>query len=292
MTTILIVFASLISVLGIRTDTGVVVQHGMFSVQDGIIKPTADQRFRWSVLGALKAGSPITLGACTPHAHEKFKMSNGQIMLLDNPSVCLNAKGGVAMGAEIVTYKCNATGAPGANEKFLHAADGRIRTESDPNLCLNIKEGKVVHGTSLVLYECGKSKEHIHDVFDYRDHTFVVRQKPQLRLYAKDLEGTGEVSLGGCDHQHFDFDSKTKQIRLRDTDLCINAEGGIGVGAALIAWQCTQKDKVPENEQFLYDARRGVIISVLDPALIMSVKEANVEAGSPIVLYPLIFEDM
>merc|ERR1712107_570976 len=109
---------------------------------------------------------------------------------------------------------------------------------------------------------------------------------------AKDLDEPSDVILGGCDYDKFAFDKKTQQIRLRNTDFCINAEGGIGFDAPLIVWQCTtEKGKVPENERFHYDAHRGVIFSLKDPNLIFNIKGGNISVGTPAVLYPIVFNE-
>merc|ERR1712083_701283 len=101
-----------------------------------------------------------------------------------------------------------------------------------------------------------------------------------------------DIILGGCDHDMFEFDSGTKQIRLDGTELCLNAEGGVGNGAAIIAWWCsTGGDPVPDNQRFEYDERRLVISPVSDTNLAFNIKEANVAAGTPIILYPIIVSE-
>merc|ERR1712130_207633 len=102
-----------------------VAEHSMFHVLDGIIELFADQRYRFSIRGNVQAGSNITLGDCAVNAHQKLRlMKNGQIKVIDNPTMCLNAKSGAGPGAEIVTYQCGADGATTENEEFVHGKDG------------------------------------------------------------------------------------------------------------------------------------------------------------------------
>merc|ERR1719487_2154984 len=106
---------------------------------------------------------------------------------------------------------------------------------------MNIKENMITHGTPLTLYECGKEESHHHDIFGFKHNAIFVKSTPKLRLSANFLDGINNVTLGGCDHDTFRFDSKTKQIKLSGTNQCVNAEGGIGVGAPLIIWPCTEE---------------------------------------------------
>merc|ERR1719162_2533634 len=239
-----------------------------------------------AVLGELKSGAPVSLGACGVQAKEKFTMTNDTIRLVDNPGMCINSKGGVYQGAEMATYPCSASD----NEQFVLGKDGRIRAKATKdNLCLNIKENDIKRGTGLALYECGKEESYRHDVFGFEHHAIFVKSNPKLRLHAQDLTEPSNLMLGGCDHDTFDFNSKTKQIQLRHTDLCINAEGGVGTGTPLIMWQCTEKGKeIHENEKFEYDQEHGTIISLKDRTLSFNAKEADVVAGTPIVLFPTV----
>merc|ERR1719253_1506343 len=70
-------------------------------------------------------------------------------------AMCLNAHGGVQPGTNIVTWPCAQRGTPEEHEEFRMGADGRIRLEKHPNMCINVKGGLVARGTELVLWPCG-----------------------------------------------------------------------------------------------------------------------------------------
>jgi len=280
------------AVFAFRSETSAA-DMGRFDVHNGFIEVAADKKLRMTVFGEVKSGDPVTVGNCLIQANEKFVMANDSIRLFHNPTMCINAKGGVYQGAEVSTYPCNVGGVQTDNEQFVFGKDGRIRAKTQDHLCFNINEGKISHGTGLALYACGKEESHKHDVFGFTNHSFYVKSNPKLRLHAQDLLETSNIMLGGCDHDTFDFDYKTKQIMLRGTDLCINAGGGIGAGAPLVVWQCTEPGKTTEdNEKFQYDEDSHTIVSLKDTSLSFNIKEANIAAGSPIVLLPTVIEDM
>merc|ERR1712007_153780 len=96
-----------------------------------------------------------------------------------------------------------------------------------------------------------------------------LKSQPDLHLNIEggDLEEYANIVLWHCQpHLHETFEFEDGMIRIRDSDGCLHAEGGLQAGSPLVAWKCSEG--IPgDNELFAYDKSRSVIYSLKEPTL-------------------------
>lgn len=279
------------AVLQLRGVSGIP-RHARFNVDEemGVIEALANPQLRLNAKGGdIKEGDPIVLWPCTAHNHELFDFYNGSIKLRANRGMCLNAQGGANFGAKIVTWPCSHAGFREAHEGFELGADGRIRMEGHPDKCINVKEGSLALGTEIVLWSCGDTDSHTHDVFEYKDGVLQLKSHPEFRLNVAggELADSAPVVLWTCapgSHEMFEFTHPQNRIRLKQRpEFCLNAESGLQPGSRIVIWPC--HDEAEAHEKFVYDRERQVIHAQFINTLAFNVKEGNMNHGGEVILW-------
>jgi len=193
------------------------------------------------------------------------------------------------MGARIVTWPCAHRGFPESHENFEHGQDGRIRLKAHPEMCINVKQGRVALGTEVVLWKCGEEDSHSHDKFVYQDGLIQLQSQRDFHLNVAggDITNSAAIVVWNCApavHEVFEFTFPENRIRMKHKpEMCINAEGGLVQGARLVLWPC-HADPEP-HERFVYDKVRQVIHPQYVNTLGLNVKGGNMQNGGEVILW-------
>merc|ERR1712228_123601 len=139
-----------------------------------------------------------------------------------------NAAGGKIAGASLIGFPCEQDGKRVAHEEFEFTKEGRIRLKQDPTMCINVNP----------------------------EYHFNV-QEGKLETGAKVVLWSCQAAL----HEVFEFAADDKLKVSGKDNMCVNAEGGLGPGSRLIAYECSE-GKPADNEAWRYDPVRRVIFSV------------------------------
>jgi hypothetical protein len=282
--------------LAVLQQSYAISSHYKFQKDDnGVVFLESDKDLRFNAQGGkLEAGDPLVLWPCNAQAHELFKMEDGLIKLASNPQMCLNAASGIGAGTQIVTWPCSQAGESVEHEQFQLRDDGRISTR-DGVMCFNVKEGNLNLGTDIILWPCTDSSETANEKFKYQEGKIVLaaNEKFHLNVAGGELSNSSHLVLWTCQpskHELFFFDTDDR-IHLRfQKELCLNAKEGLAAGHEIVVWPCAEAAQ--DNELFRYDEARSIIHSVKQPNLAFNVKEASLQAGGQIVLWPLESEEL
>lgn len=266
-------------------------RHSKFKVsKTGEIELAAHPQLRINVQGGhMSEGDPLVLWPCSAQNHELFDFVDGVIKLRANPSLCLNAEAGPNVGAKIVTWPCAHRGVYEGHEGFTFGKDGRIRLTEHPDKCINVKEGRLAASSEVVLWKCETDDNHMHDRFTYQDGVIrlMARRDLHLNVQGGDLVNSAPVIVWSCNpglHEVFEFVYPENRIRLKHKpEMCVNAEGGLTLGARLVIWPC---HAVPApHEKFVYDTERQVIHPQMVSTVSWNVKGGNMQNGGEIILW-------
>jgi hypothetical protein len=238
----------------------------------------------------MKAGDPLVLYPCSPHAHELFTMTNeGLIRLSSNLNLCLQAKGGLSTGNEIVTYHCSQGGINRRHETFTMDNDGRIRAKAEPDLCMNVEGGDLNSGAKLILWKCSKGLDAPNELFKYAGGMILLKSNEALRfnVAGADIENVLQpITLWHCqphDHELFEF-TEAGALRLqRRPDMCVNAENGLQASHRLVLWPCTTP--LGKNERWKHSPRDSTIHSIDLPSVGFNAKGGGMAQGDELVLW-------
>lgn len=270
-----------------------------FNFTNGVIHLVTKPELHLNAKGGdLKPGDPLILWPCAPHSHELFESLSPQglikvkgVMGEDGQGgLCLQAKGGPQAGAQIVSWPCLQGNQTVPQEQWEHvAATGQLRLVKHPDLCMNVKGGALNPGAELVLWPCSATPLP-HEQFAFKDGTIVLANNTDLHfnLAGGDLQDSTHVVLYNCHpgrHELFNFTADSRVHVQGQSDLCINAEGGIGAGQRLIVWPCAETPAA--NEKFKVDESFGFIYAVEQPNLVFNAKGGGMAAGDEVVLWPL-----
>lgn len=286
-----------------------ILEHSRFiyDVNESQIKLRKHPELHLNVKGGeLAAGSPLVLWPCNPHSHEifDFDTENHLIRLRANKDVCLNAESGLSAGARITTWPCMQHGELVEHERFTLGSDGRIRAGEKQDLCINVKGGNIANGGELILWHCSGSEDpDVLDRFEYDSGLIKVKKFPDFHfnIVGGSLTEPAHLVLWVCHpgaHEVFEFvkrqgdgDKLKGQVRLKLVpELCLNAEGGVGLGHRIVVWPCSEEGQ--PNEDFDYDPIRNVIYSAAHPNLGFNVKGGNTAPGGEIVLWSLVQDEL
>lgn len=273
----------------------VVSKHSQFIFKDGLISPIENPELRLNAKGGeLKPGDPLILWPCGPHDHELFSIPDGDglIKLQVDPQLCLNAAGGISANAGIVLWPCSQSGNTVEHEQFEFHPDGRIKLKGHPDMCLNAQGGAMESGANLILYQC-HDEPLAHELFVF-DGGMIKLKDTELHLNVKggNMTEGSEIVLWHCEpgrHELFELGDNGQLHLQSDHGMCVNSEQGLGAGNRLVIWPCSE---VPgPNEVFQYDTGRQVIYAKDDPALGFNVKQAAMQPGTEILMWPLVEKD-
>lgn len=234
--------------------------------------------------GHISPWDPIILNPCIPRSRDFFRFEDGYIHAEKHPGVCLNAAGGLNSGTKIISYPCSLDGVVVDHEKFQMLSDGRIAS-MDGKMCFNVKEGHVAVGSEIVLWPCSAEPQP-NEVFQLDGGKIILKADPSFHLTVllhgkHSVTETDDVVLWKtCEPAHHEaFEFHDDRIHLAyDSDLCLNAEGGLAAGNSIIIYECA--DTPQDNEQFIYDEELSIIVAAQNPKLAFSVRGSKSEPRS------------
>lgn len=241
--------------------------------------------------GHVSPWDPIVFTPCVPRSRDFFKFEGGYIHAEKHPGVCLNAAGGLNAGTKIISYPCSLDGVVVDHEKFQMLSDGRIAS-MDGKMCFNVNEGHVAVGSEIVLWPCS-SEPQPNEVFQFDSGRIVLKADPSFHLRVllhgkHSVTETDDVVLWKtCEPAHHEaFEFLDNRIHLAfDSDLCLNAEGGLAAGNSIIIYECG--DTPHDTEQFIYDEEVSIIFAARNPKLAFSSRGSKSEPeGLVLALLP------
>lgn len=275
---------------GMQLDAAAAVpDHMQFTFdKTGVIQLKHKPELRLNIKGGeFKHGDPVLLWNEQEENHEQFSFDHGLIRSKTNPTMCLNVQGGLAAGHNLVTWHCGEKSKAEPHELFKFEKSGRIHPKSDHNLCLNVKAGDFSPGAEVVLWQC-EGSGHAHELFKQDGDRITVASHPDLHF---NVAG-GDLSVPGAKvvlynkqpSAHEVFEIFEGRIHLKQhTELCLNAEGGLGAGHRVVLWPCSP---VPaENELFQFDKKSGAIKATKAPELAFNAAGGGMNLGDEIVLW-------
>jgi len=258
----------------------------------GLVMSRADNSLRINVQnGATEPGAGLVLWHCEAKAHEQLFLTDTQIKLAANPSLCLNAEGGVQPGNRIITFPCGSReqGGLAPTEEFIFD-NGLIRAKDRPSLCINIKGSELREGGEIQLWHCNGGDDN--EMFHLDGNKIFLQKYPHLNMNVAGGEiGTHGKPLvlwtcdGAADHELFEFTSDGRMRMKTRPDLCLNSEGGLNVGNRIILYSCHTEPQAVEL--FTYDPTSGLIIATSNPELGFNAAGGKVKAGDSVVLWPI-----
>lgn len=125
-------------------------------------------------------------------------------------------------------------------------------------------------------------------VFDNGLIKLQMDEKLRLNVEGGTPEAGDAVILYPCTahaHETFELVELGKSIKVRNTNMCLNAEGGPYPGARIVTWPCAQQGEKVEHEEFQMGSD-GRITLAKHPHLCINVKGGDFSHGAELILWP------
>jgi len=210
-----------------------------------------------AILGALVGGSA---GIANIASHSLFShdQESGLVNLVKNPELRLNVKGGLAEpeGAPVILWPCGPQ-----NHELFKVEDGLIKSQADPNMCLNVAGG-ANEGAPLSLWPCEHSgKRTAQEEFEIRnDGRIGVKKHPNMCLNVEGgaiQHGTKIVlwpcrSTSSANELFIVNPNGYIQVKAKP-DFHFNVQGEVKAGAGVVLWDC--QAAAHEALEFTKDSR-------------------------------------
>jgi hypothetical protein len=278
-------------------------------VENEHVKFEVDPRYWLSVRkNDIQDGSDLILWSGHAAGYEfLFDSSSPHIKLKAKPSLCVSVREGhknMDSGKDLILWSCGPSDARGQSWEYVQ---GALRSKTDPNKCLGVREGIYKDGADIINWECGSnppqwliSGERIRATAS-ADYCMRVEQDragegSRIKLWHCDLADEEDKEgfdlhyekYNGIEHQVGGFQIGTDgAIRSNlDPRYCASvSQGEIMDGPKIIMWHCGMSGSGTVGHEQQWKLENSLIKLEKHPNYCMSVREGKAGAGSDIILW-------